>query len=197
MFLAVTGLCLSLARGSQAAPIVYLVSLSGPNESPPNGSPGLGSAEVDLDLVNNTLHVHVFFSGLQGLTTASHIHTATALPFTGTAGVATTSPTFPGFPLMVTSGTYDITLDLTQSTSYNAPFLAANGNSTAAAEAAFASSFAAGTSYLNIHSTVVPGGEIRGFLTAIPEPASIAMLGTGVLGVIVYAGRRGFQRRRA
>jgi hypothetical protein len=29
--------------------------------------------------------------------------------------------------------------------------------------------------YLNIHTTVVPGGEIRGFL--VPEPASIGVTG--------------------
>jgi hypothetical protein len=34
-----------------------------------------------------------------------------------------------------------------------------------------------------------PGGEIRGFLTAIPEPTSIIMLSTGVLGVLAYGWR--------
>jgi hypothetical protein len=31
---------------SHAAPITYVASLSGPNESPPNSSPGTGFAEV-------------------------------------------------------------------------------------------------------------------------------------------------------
>jgi hypothetical protein len=173
-----------IGRGSQAASLPYAASLSGPAESPPNASPGTGFALVIYDTVAHTLHVNVTFSGLTTPTTASHIHATTAMPGTGTAGVATTTPTFPNFPLGVTSGGYDMTLDLTMSSSWNAPFITANGMTTAGAEAALAAALANGTSYLNIHTTAVPGGEIRGFLTLIPEPSSIVMLGTGVLGVI-------------
>jgi hypothetical protein len=80
---------------------------------------------------------------------------------------------------------------MTLASSYNPAFVTANGGSVPAAEAALFASMAAGTSYLNIHSTVVPGGEIRGFLAlAVPEPASIVMMGTGILGVIAYGWRR-------
>ena len=91
---------------SRASIITYYATLSGPAESPPNASPGLGQAIVTIDDAGHTMHVQVTFSGLLGTTTASHIHTPTAGPFTGTAGVATTTPTFPGFPLGMTSGTY-------------------------------------------------------------------------------------------
>src|SRR5436309_14038178 len=87
---------LGIARQSSASPIVYRVTLSGPAESPPNASPGTGSALVTLDLVANTLRVQVTFSGLLAGTTASHIHSATSAPFTGATGVATTTPTFSG-----------------------------------------------------------------------------------------------------
>jgi hypothetical protein len=43
--------------------------------------------------------------------------------------VATTLPTFAGFPLGVTSGTYINTLDLTLASSYNPAFVTANGGS--------------------------------------------------------------------
>jgi hypothetical protein len=105
----------------------------------------------------------------------------------GTAGVATTTPTFAGFPLGVTSGVYDNTLDLTQNTSWNPAFITANGGTTASAESAFMSGIAAGKAYLNIHTSVVPGGEIRGFLFAVPAPSSLALLG---LGGLVAARRR-------
>jgi hypothetical protein len=82
-----------------ASVIVYSANLTGPGESPPNASPGTGLAFVTIDDVLNTMHVIVDFSGLLGPTTASHIHSATALAGTGTAGVATTTPTFAGFPL--------------------------------------------------------------------------------------------------
>jgi hypothetical protein len=127
------------------------------------------------------MHIHLTFSGLTGTTTASHIHAATALPGTGTAGVATTTPYFTGFPIGVTSGTFDTTLDLTQTSSYNPAYITANGGTTAGAEAALAAALADDEAYFNIHTTTFGGGEIRGFLVLVPEPSSIALLGCGVL----------------
>jgi hypothetical protein len=88
-----------LGSRSEAAFVIYSATLSGPAESPPNASPGTGFAEIDFDTTANTLRVQVSFTGLLGTTTASHIHAATMTPGTGTAIVATTTPTFPGFPL--------------------------------------------------------------------------------------------------
>jgi CHRD domain/PEP-CTERM motif len=169
----------------------YDADLSGPHESPPNASPGTGFTEVDYDDLAHTLKVHVDFSGLLGTTTASHIHAPTVDPFLLTAGVATTTPTFAGFPLGVTSGTYDNTLDLTLASSYNPAFVTAQGGTTASAEAALVAAIAAGKSYLNIHTTVVPGGEIRGFLIpAVPEPSTVVLLAMGAAGIGFVARRR-------
>jgi hypothetical protein len=190
MLAALAATIVALAPSSHAAPIIYIAHLDGPSESPPNSSPGTGFAEVDFDLAANFMRVQVSFSGLQGTTTASHIHSATAVPGTGTAIVATTTPTFPGFPLGVTSGTYDQTFDMSLASSYNPAFVTANGGTVASAEAALAAGLAAGEAYLNIHTTVVPGGEIRGFLAqAVPEPSSIGLLAVGALAV-VFASRR-------
>jgi CHRD domain/PEP-CTERM motif len=160
------------ATAAQAAITVYGVTLNGASESPPNASPGVGSGTVTIDTVANTMAVSLTFSGLLGTTTASHIHAPTAAPFTGTAGVATTTPTFTDFPLGVTSGSYSHTFDLLMASSYNPAYVTANGGTVAGAEAALLSSIALGQAYLNIHTTVVPGGEIRGFLVAVPEPAT-------------------------
>lgn len=149
----------------------YVATLTGPNESPPNASPGLGTATVDIDDVANTMHVHVVFSGLLGTTTASHIHAPTTTALTGTAGVATTTPTFAGFPTGVTSGVYDNTLDMTLASSYNPAYVTANGGTVAASEAALFSAIAAGKAYLNVHTQAFPGGEIRGFLVPAATPA--------------------------
>src|SRR3954463_6094452 len=94
-----------LVTATQTKAQVYIASLSGPNENPPNASPGTGFAMVTLELATHTFTVNVNFTGLTGTTTASHIHA----PITtggGTAAVATQIPTFAGFPLGVTSGNY-------------------------------------------------------------------------------------------
>lgn len=172
---------------ANAALITYEAFLSGPNESPPNASPGTGYALVDIDTVANTMDVNVTFSGLLGTTTASHIHAATAAPFTGTAGVATMLPFFTGFPIGVTSGTYDHTFNLLDSSSYNPTFITNNGGTAASAEAVLLSAMADGKAYFNIHTTVVPGGEIRGFLTPkVPEASAIILFGSGLIGLVGY-----------
>jgi hypothetical protein len=126
---------------------------------------------VDIDPVAHTMRVRADFTGLTGTTTASHIHAATTLPGTGTAGVATTTPTFAGFPLGVTSGSYDNTLDMTLASSYNPAYVTAHGGTTAQAEADLFAAIASGQAYLNIHSSTFGGGEIRGFLVPLATPA--------------------------
>lgn len=189
-------LLVGIAPISQASIIVFTESLSGPQESPANASPGTGFATVTLNTTANFLRVVVTFTGLSGTTTASHIHCCTALPGVGTAGVATTTPTFTGFPLGVTSGSYDSDnifdyLDLTLASSYNPAFVTAQGG-VAGAEAALIAGMLAGDTYLNIHTTAFPGGEIRGFLpaAAAPEPTTIALLGIGLAGFAVSRRRK-------
>ena len=175
---------LLLGSAAHASMIVYDAALTGAAESPPTGSPGTGFAIVTIDTIAQTMNVNVVFSGLLGPTTASHIHCCTSSPGTGNAGVATTTPSFAGFPLGVTSGTYNNTLDLTNASSYNPAFVTAEG-SLANAEAALLTGLAAGETYLNIHSTVDPGGEIRGYLVASPEPDTWLMAGLALIGLIV------------
>src|SRR4051794_21102100 len=95
---------LGITPDSSAASIVYTPVLNGPNEDPPNASTATRFAGGAFDPASFMMHVHVTFSGITSLTTAAHIHTPTPAPFTGTAGVATTTPSFPGFPLGVASG---------------------------------------------------------------------------------------------
>lgn len=172
-----------------ASPIVYTASLSGPNENPVNASPGTGLATISFDPTAHTLRVQVSFSGLTGTTTASHIHCCITTPG-GTAGVATITPTFTGFPLGVTSGTYDLTYDTTLASAWNPSYVTASGGTNALAETALGVGLNAGTAYLNIHSSTFGGGEIRGFLVAVPEPSTWAL----TAGALALGGLR--RRRR-
>jgi hypothetical protein len=98
--------------------------------------------------------------------------------------VATTTPTFPGFPSGVTSGTYDMSFNLLDAGTYNPLFVTSSFNPSgtiAGAEAALVAGIEDGETYLNIHTSGHLGGEIRGFLVA-PEPASLVLLSSAVVG---------------
>jgi hypothetical protein len=162
-----------LLPDTSAHEVIYAAALSGPNESPANNSTGIGIAKITLDFDLFTMRVEASFNDLQGTVTASHIHAATAIPFSGTAGVATQTPTFSGFPTGVTNGSYDHTFDLTQAESYNPAFIAANGGTISTASNAFFNALAQGRAYFNIHTSMFPGGEVRGFLI---EPVGIVSI---------------------
>src|SRR4051794_13851592 len=135
-----------------AAPTFYEALLTGPAEDPPNPSPGVGDALVGFDIDAHALSIQISFSGLVSGTTASHIHCCTNLPGTGTAMVATQTPTFVGFPLGVTSGTYSHSFDTSLASTWNGAFITAHGGTPAGAEAALEAGLAADKAYLNIHT---------------------------------------------
>jgi hypothetical protein len=125
--------------------------------------------------MSKMMHVEAQFSGLNSLTSAAHIHCCDFNPTTGNAGVATQTPSFPGFPLDVTMGTMDETFDMNLTSSYRSGFLTANGDSTTNAFNSLLAGLNSGQAYFNIHTDNHPSGEIRGFADLIPEPASAVL----------------------
>ena len=173
----VLALLILLTVTSSAVTLTFIATgpnapgLSPLNENPPHPtSSAIGTAMVTWDTASNTMTVHAVFSGLTTPDTAAHIHCCVSPG--GNAGVATTVPFFTGFPIGVTSGTYSHTFDMLSAASYNPAFVTANGGTPASAAAALLAGIQAGQAYLNIHSTMFPGGEIRGFL-AVPVDISI------------------------
>jgi len=191
-----------LSVASAAAATIPLSAILSPaNEVPPTASTGSGTAILDLDVAAHTLRVQIAFSGLVPTappgapvgTTAAHIHCCLPSPFaTGVnAGVATTTPTFANFPLGVLAGTYDNTLNLTLASSYNPAFVTLVGG-LANAETSLVNGLLGGLTYLNVHTSAFPGGEIRGFVVQVPEPETYALLlaGLAIIGIAMRKRRR-------
>jgi CHRD domain len=192
--LATTALSLGMSLSAQAHELVYTATLLGSSEVPVNSSPATGLATITIDLDLFTMRVQSTFSGLLGNVSAAHIHCCTANANSGTAGVATQTPSFTGFPTSVKAGSYDHTFDLALASSYNPNFITANGGTVSTASNALFSGLASGKAYFNIHTTSFPGGEIRGFLTAapVPEPtgAALGLGGLAVVGLIAQKRRQ-------
>ena len=164
----------ALAPAANSAILTFDAELAGTNEVPPNASPGTGQGRVEIDTVLRTMRLEMSFMNLLFPTTASHIHCC-ALPGAN-GGVATQVPTFAGFPLGVTSGTYLQVFDMTLASSYNPAFIAAQGGTPLSAFDALVANMQAGLTYLNIHTVQFGGGEIRGQLVKVAEPGTLALV---------------------
>jgi hypothetical protein len=149
-----------------AAPQGYISNLDAAQDG---GGARTGSGQVLLYLTGSTLSIsNGTYSGLSGNVSAAHIH-GPANPGVNAGVLYGLNPTF------ITTG----------ATAGN--FLAGNltlvdgtGGFTIAQQQA---QLLAGQWYINIHTSTFPGGEIRGQITLVPEPASatLVLLGAGLL----------------
>ena len=153
--LALTVLTAGLATAN-AADLFYVANLDAAQEAFHNDDPAgppdrSGSGTANFTLTDTgTFSYTVSYSGLSGNSTAAHIHGPAQPGFD--AGVL--------FPLQGgtfgnTSGSFNgsVTLNPTQIAQLN------NGDW-----------------YVNIHSVNFPVGEIRGQITAVPEPGTMALM---------------------
>jgi len=170
MFILAGATCIS--GSAFADTFTYTAIMSGGGENPPNASTATGTAS--LSLTGDLLTINVVYSGLIGGTpSAAHIHCC--------AAPGTNAPVwvpFANFPTTL-SGTYMTTIDLST-------FVFSGGGS----EAALIAGMNNGTAYTNIHNATFPGGEIRGQIIATPEPDTLFLLGTGMVGIASLLRRR-------
>jgi hypothetical protein len=190
----ITALALAVSAMTVAPAVqaqdVYRAVSSGPGEATPNDSPGYSIGTFTFD--GTMLTATIPFADLTTPTVDAHLHCCTTDSLTGAAGVAI--PLF-GFPLGVTSGNYTQTFDLSDAAVYSPAFLAAFGGTAAGASTAFFDALGDNQVYVNLHTSLYPGGEIRGFLVntntaPVPEPATWGMLGAGLAGLAVMSRRR-------
>lgn len=168
----VAGLAVSSAAQAQIVTLTAL--LTGGQENPPVSTPATGTAEVRIDLSNNSWSVNLSFGTLTAPVTVAHIHRAP---------LGSNGPVIIGLDGMALSGgrpTWNlISPGITSFNSggfVNAPF---------AFPATEVANLLAGNTYFNIHSSAFPSGEIRGQI--VPTPAgAMALLGAAGL----FAGRR-------
>jgi hypothetical protein len=145
---------------ANAAIFQFEAVLDGLQQVPPNATPGSGLVTVELD--DSTDMVTITSGTYQDLLAnaiASHIH--------GLAGPGVNAAVL--VPLTVSGGT--------------AGTITGNGVITAAQ----ALGMEQGLTYVNVHTQVFPGGEIRGQLLPIPEPGSVVLLAVGTLGLLIAA----------
>ncbi|MCC7435207.1 MAG: CHRD domain-containing protein [Methanoregulaceae archaeon] len=153
----------ALVTVSMASAFTWTLSglMDGSQEVPPNASPGFGSFTGTLDDVTGAITLTGSFSGLLAPAVAAHIH----------------GPALPGV-----NGPVILPLTVSNATSGT---VTGNGVFTPAQVANLLS----GLNYVNIHTSTFPGGEIRGQITAVPEPGTLAALGLGAAAFL--------RRRRA
>jgi hypothetical protein len=152
---------LALAVPAAHATLLFQATLDGTQESSPNSSPGTGFGTVVLNDTEDQITVNLNWSGLTAPATASHIH----------------GPAAPGFNAAVVfpfSGVPTATAGAIPEQVFTMP-------------AARLADFKAGLYYFNIHTSEFPGGEIRGQIRQVPEPATLSLL---VLGGLMLRHKR-------
>lgn len=176
--LTVLAASLALPMAASAAVQVYTFNLDGTQEVPANASPAAGSAQIIVDDTLDTITFSLAAFDLQGAFTMAHIH-----------GPA---------PVGVNSG---FVFNLGTNADYSGPVMAGpfaipNSHLLFGADKVTTSADAINAQpwlfYLNLHTTVYGGGEIRGQLAPVPEASTYAMMlgGLGLVGFMAARRRR-------
>lgn len=161
----------------------FYAVLTGLDEVPPNGSSAFASASLTLNPAQDrlTIHLTLFALDLDGAQTPDnpldnitglHIHSAPA----GVNG-----PVVFGLIGINNDLNGDVLINPPAGTVFSAWDLLEGNNTTLAAQI---ENLFDGRLYINVHTVAYPGGEIRGQIHLIPEPATLALM---VLGSVALS----------
>lgn len=183
-------LSLAVAASASAATLTYVSALNGAQESPSVTTTGVGDVTVTIDTIAMTMEIATTWSALSAGTTVAHIHCCFVPGGPSTVIPATSVPSLPGFPTGVTSGSYDMTLDLNSAATYNPDFITNSGGTVDDARTALLAGLQNHDAYFNIHTSANPTGEISGFLVQcppnhVPEPGLAGLLGLAGAGMLL------------
>ena len=194
-------LALLFAASQANASVLFYANLTGAQETIPTGSAATGFATFELNDAMDalTMSVTIFgidFTGSQTAGTAdnltnAHIHAlAPGAPLTASGGVVWG---FIGMPFNDNNPGGGVTTPFATGVggtfvgTWNAPEGQPGTNLTLQLN-----NLLAGRTYINFHTVAFGGGEIRGAITPIPEPATLTLLGLGLVGL----GQRRWKQRR-
>lgn len=176
--------------GPVSAATLFQATLSGDQEVPPNSTTASGTASLTLNDAQTRLEINIAINGLDldGLqtpgdatddVTGAHIHNA---PAGSNGGVVF------GFinPNNDTNG--DLVIDPVAGTIFSGWDLL-EGNGTNTLQNQLTDLLNDGL-YINVHTTAIRSGEIRGQIQVVPIPAALWLFGSGFLAVVGIARRK-------
>lgn len=160
-----------LPLAASATTTVYSFNLSAAQEVPANMSPAAGSFQLTVNDVADTISFGMAAFNFQSAVTGAHIHLA---PAGSNGGVQ--------YSLLGNADSSGLIFAIPNS-------FGIAGSNKAVGSLADAINAMPWNFYVNVHTMGNPGGEIRGQLAPIPEPATYALLAIG-LGLVGVAAKR-------